>query len=93
MIHVVQIRDGNPEAGSPEERIGANRFHEPQGSASSAKEEAWMFDNEIDWVTQLESQLKRREVGKWRASSECVKKYKAEHMRVGVSCQLRQVFK
>jgi hypothetical protein len=26
-------------------------FQEPKGSASSAKEEAWMFDNEIDWVT------------------------------------------
>ena len=40
------------------------RFHEPQGSASSAKEEAQMFDNEIDWVNALEEPLKRREARK-----------------------------
>jgi len=52
-----------------------------------------MFDNEIDWVTQLELRLKRREADKWRVSSECVK-YKAEHMqRVSASNWLRQVFK
>ncbi len=44
-------RDGNLETGSPAERIWADRFSEPQGSASSLKEEARMFDNEIDWVT------------------------------------------
>jgi len=44
----------------------ANGFHEPQGSASSLKEEALMFDNEIDWVTQLELRLKHREADKWQ---------------------------
>jgi hypothetical protein len=44
-----------------------------------------MFDNEIDWVNALEELLKRREADKWQASSECVEKYKAEHMRVSVS--------
>jgi hypothetical protein len=51
-----------------------------------------MFDNEIDWVTQLELRRKRREAGRSRVSSESVK-YKAEHMRVGASYRLRQVFK
>jgi hypothetical protein len=43
-----------------------------------------MFDNEIDWVTQLELRRKRREAHKEQASSESVK-YKAEHMRVSAS--------
>jgi hypothetical protein len=52
-----------------------------------------MFDNEIDWVTQLDLLPKRREADWWHASSECVK-YKAEHMqRAGESDWLRQVFK
>jgi hypothetical protein len=64
----------------PVERTGTNRFHEPQGSAPSKKEGVRMFDNEIDWVTQLESPAKCREVRRWRGCSECVK-YKAEHMQ------------
>jgi hypothetical protein len=52
-----------------------------------------MFDNEIDWVTQLELPRKRREADKWLVSSKCVK-YKAEHMqRVSARYWLRQVFK
>jgi len=41
----------------PGKNMGTNRFQEPQGSASSLQEGAWMFDNEIDWVTHQKGDL------------------------------------
>ena len=61
---------------------GMGRFHEPQGSASSQKkEEATMFDNEIDWVTRLEGRLTAVRRREWQMTPNTFI-YKAEHMRV-----------
>ena len=48
------------------------------------KEEAWMFDNEIDWVTRLECSSVRREAHEVTKDPDTFK-YKAEHMRVSAS--------
>jgi len=42
-------------------KFGSSRFQQPQGWISSAKEEILMFDNEIDWVTQIGYPHVRRE--------------------------------
>ena len=58
------------------------RFQQPQGWAFSAKEKAWMFDNEIDWVTRLEMLPVRREARERRKILNTFE-YKAEHKQSG----------
>ena len=48
----------------------AGRFQQPQGWPSSAKEGVWMFDNEIDWVTQIGLPSVRREARRVAQDSE-----------------------
>jgi hypothetical protein len=76
-------RDGNLETGLPLEICGRTGFHRLRAGPYGASHKDWMFDNEIDWVTQLDLRPKRREADREQASSESVK-YKAEHMQIGL---------
>ena len=71
----------------------------PRAQADDASHRLTMFDNEIDWVTHWKSWFVRREAHTLANDFECVKKYKAEHMRVSgklltqASVQLKSVFR
>ena len=77
----IEISDADPETG----RCDSGRFLTASGRAVARKNEtAWMFDNEIDWVTRLECRLTAVRRMEWQETPNTFI-YKAEHMRVSRS--------